>query len=162
MRCEGRIFASVHFALSSRVIACSNLADFASYFRFPPALWVFLAEAWNRSRSPYMICYHSPRHMINEYEFDLELLAQIPTSMHGSKEGHTGYLYQRKGLTEKDMKAYIEDSPCDPVFQESYQLVKAGLNPLSEAVDKKVEENWASRRATTRSVAKKSGVVLSK
>ena len=100
--------------------------------------------------------------MINEYEFDLELLAQIPTSMHGSKEGHTGYLYKRKGLTNEDVQAYIEDSPCDPVFQESYELVQAGLNPLSKAVDKKVEENWSSGPSTTRSVAKKSGVILSK
>lgn len=100
--------------------------------------------------------------MIGDYEFDLELLAQIPTSMHGSKEGHTGYIYQRKGLKEKDVQVYIQDSPCDPVFEESYQLVQAGLNTLSKAVDKKVEESWASRRSMTRSVAKKNGVILSK
>lgn len=109
-----------------------------------------------------MICYHNPKVMISDYEFDLELLAQIPTSMHGSKEGHTGYIYQRRGLTKKDVQAYVEDSRCDPVFQESFDLVKAGLDPLSRAVDKKVEKNWASKRSMTRSEAKKSGVILSK
>ena len=131
-------------------------------YSFPPKLWVFLSEAWNRSRSPYLICFHSPKTMIDDYNFDLELLAQIPTSMHGSKEGHTGYIYQRKGLKPNYVRAYIERSPCDKVFKESYQLVQAGLDTLREAVDKQVEDHWSFSRSMTRSVAREKGVILSK
>ena len=50
---------------------------------------------WNRSRSSYLICFHSPRDIIDSYEFHVKLLVQTPTSMHGSNEGHAGYVYER-------------------------------------------------------------------
>lgn len=130
---------------------------------FPPKLWVHLAEAWNRSKSPFLICYHGPRTIINDYEFEVELLAQMPTSMHASGEGHTGYIYQRQGLTQKDIDTYIAKAKCDKVFKEAYQQVQSGLGPLLQAVDRTVSENWTSRgRSMTRSEARKHGVVLSK
>ena len=130
--------------------------------RFPPALWVYLSEAWNRSKSPYMICFHGPKSIIDSYEFDVELLAQMPTSMHGSKEGHTGYIYQRKGLRKQEAQAYIQDAPCDPVFLEAYNQVRGGLSVVRQAVDEKVEETWSSRRSMTRAAARQHGVILSK
>merc|ERR1711935_355086 len=73
---------------------------------FPPPLWTKLSEMWNSSGSSselegsrnceYLICYHGPKAIIEDYEFDVTLLAQMPTSMHGSKEGHMGYIYKRK------------------------------------------------------------------
>ncbi|CAB9514414.1 Histone methylation protein DOT1 [Seminavis robusta] len=129
---------------------------------FPPKLWVYLSEAWNRSQSPYMICFHGPRTLINDYEFEVELLAQTPTSMHASGEGHQGYIYQRKGLTDKTVQAFIENAPCDKVFERAKTLVQSGLEPLREVVDQTVAENWTSRRSMTRSEAKRHGIVLSK
>lgn len=62
---------------------------------FPPFLFHQLAEMFNRSQSEYLICYHGPRLMIDDYGFNIELIVQTPTSMHGSAEGHTGYIYRR-------------------------------------------------------------------
>ena len=109
-----------------------------------------------------MICFHGPRAIIDNYEFEVELLAQIPTSMHGSKEGHTGYVYQRKGLTKKDAENYIENASCDPLFQTPYDQVKSGLNALRASVDKTIDENWSAKRSMTRSAARKNGIILSK
>merc|ERR1712037_324581 len=53
---------------------------------FPPKLFKKLSTMWNRSQSMYLICYHSPRIMITRYCFDLELLVQSSTLMHGSSE----------------------------------------------------------------------------
>jgi Histone methylation protein DOT1 len=53
---------------------------------FPPDLWVKLAGIWNRSASPYLICFHAPKDIVESYGFDVELLAQTQTSMHGSNE----------------------------------------------------------------------------
>ena len=91
-------------------------------------------------------------------------MAQIPTSMHGSKEGHTGYVYQRNGMTKPQIHSYVAKATCDPVFKDAYQHVQAGLETLSQIVDETVEKNWgASRgRSMTRSAAKKHGVILSK
>ena len=66
---------------------------------FPPALWCVLSDMWNRSTSQYLICYHGPKDIIHSYEFDVELVTQTPTSMHGSKEGHMGYIYRRTATT---------------------------------------------------------------
>lgn len=131
-------------------------------FSFPPSLWVYLSEAWNRSKSPYMICFHGPRSIIDTYEFEVELLAQTPTSMHGSKEVHQGYIYQRKDLRKLDAEAYIANAPCDNVFQESYEQVKTGLDTLRQGIDEKVQETWSARRSTTRSVARKNSIILSR
>ena len=146
----------------SRRIGPVSLKTHISSTRFPPPLWVYLSEAWNRSRSPFLICFHSPK-TIDDYEFDAELVAQIPTSMHASGEGHTGYIYQRKGMTQEEIDAYVSSAPCDKVFKKAYGQVQSGLESLQQVVEQTVEENWTSRgRSMTRSEARKHGVVLSK
>jgi len=153
---------------------------------FPPPLWTKLSKMWNRSGSSvsgsepegtrnceYLICYHGPRAIIEDYEFDVELLAQIPTSMHGSKEGHTGYVYKRKSkLTvakshksqsggEKQRTSSRRAVKCDPLFQHSWDLVQKGLGPLHEQVSKQLEETLGggrrTRRSTQRALTRASG-----
>jgi hypothetical protein len=81
-----------------------------------------------------MICYNGPKNIIDCYEFDVELIAQLPTSMHGSKEGHMGYFYKRK------TPVLSTGQECDEAFEESWNLVKSGLGPLKEAVDAEMAE----------------------
>jgi hypothetical protein len=101
---------------------------------------------WNRSSSEYLICYHSPKAIIDDYDFDVELLAQTPTSMHGSKEGHTGYIYRRNPSKKKR-----ESTECDALFQKSWDLVQKGLEPLHEDVSQQFHETMGSGRRTRRS-----------
>ncbi len=68
---------------------------------FPPNLFNQLSEMFNRSDSPYLICYHAPKLIIERYRFNVQLIVQTPTSMHGSSEVHTGYLYRRIGIDDK-------------------------------------------------------------
>ena len=110
---------------------------------FPPQLWLKLSDMWNASRSRYLICYHSPKDIIHDYEFDVELVTQMPTSMHGSKEGHMGYIYKRNGGVKP---ATIET--CDPIFTASWELVKNGLEELHEHVSKHVSDVMGSGRKT--------------
>ena len=70
-------------------------------FRFPPKLFKQLGEMFNRSESPYLICYHGPKLMVERYGFNVELIVQSSTSMHGSSECHMGYLYRRVGVEKK-------------------------------------------------------------
>eukprot|EP00551_Chaetoceros_affinis_P018900 CAMPEP_0203716554 /NCGR_PEP_ID=MMETSP0092-20131115/1181_1 /ASSEMBLY_ACC=CAM_ASM_001090 /TAXON_ID=426623 /ORGANISM="Chaetoceros affinis, Strain CCMP159" /LENGTH=308 /DNA_ID=CAMNT_0050595133 /DNA_START=275 /DNA_END=1201 /DNA_ORIENTATION=+ len=80
---------------------------------FPPKLFKQLADMFNRSHSPYLICYHGPRLMIDRYGFNIELIVQAPTSMHGSSEGHMGYIYRRvqasKSLSKEDNEEDEDD-----------------------------------------------------
>jgi len=109
---------------------------------FPPSLWLKLSGMWNASRSRYLICYHSPKDIIHNYEFEVELVTQMPTSMHGSKEGHMGYIYKRNG----DVKRATNE--CDPIFAASWDMVRNGLSELHEHVSKHVSDVMGSGRKT--------------
>lgn len=121
---------------------------------FPPSLFDELAEMFNRSKhSKYLICFHGPRLIIEDYGFDVELLKQIPTSMHGSKEIHSGYVYKRKySLSEIDnLPTKIplneeEEVCCDPLFQDAYGTVKKGLNAVLEVVKEQIDKDMSAGR----------------
>lgn len=124
---------------------------------FPPGLWSSLAKMWNSSHSPYLICYHNPRHIIGKYEFDAELITQISTSMHGSSEVHTGYLYKR-GLPSSAKK--LNNRKCDKLFLESSKMVQ-DFDALQKYVESQVDSGNISRRVT-RAEARKQGILHSK
>ena len=114
---------------------------------FPPKLWLELSKMWNRSTSPYLICYHGPKYIIKKYKFDVELLIQTPTSMHGSKEGHMGYIYRRNhnsNETEQPLQ-------CDPYFAPSVDIVNGGLDQIRQHVNSKLNERMESMTRRTRS-----------
>ena len=128
---------------------------------FPPDLWVDLSEMWNRSHSEYLICYHGPKNIIESYGFHVELLTQTPTSMHGSKEGHMGYLYKRTYPQNAILKSTArtvnvdngrgEMVPCDKLFLDSWKLVQSGLGPLRSNVKEQFKEtNEAGPRTRAR------------
>jgi len=130
---------------------------------FPPSLWVDLSEMWNNSDSgscQYLICYAMPKKIIDEYDFNVELLAQIPTSMHGSKENHMGYIYRRTNSHQKVSKGKRKKAiACDPLFKPSYDLVRRSLEELEREVDRQVEVEMGGSQRTTRSRQK---IVFSK
>uniref|UniRef100_A0A7S4AKE0 DOT1 domain-containing protein n=1 Tax=Pseudo-nitzschia australis TaxID=44445 RepID=A0A7S4AKE0_9STRA len=121
---------------------------------FPPELWIQLSNMWNASDAgdcQHLICYAGPKDVIESYEFDVELLTQMPTSMHGSKESHMGYIYRRmtkKKGSKRGGKAPKTSVPCDPLFRPSYNLVQKGLKQLESEVDRQVEEEMGGSRRT--------------
>lgn len=113
---------------------------------FPPTLWCELSEMWNRSSSSYLICFHGPKDTISSYEFAVELVVQTSTSMHGSKEGHTGYIYRRTPCTKAQSSS--QSPACDPYFAETWEKVLSGFDSLKNHVDSKVDENMQSGTLT--------------
>lgn len=123
---------------------------------FPPKLFDQLAIMFNRSQSPYLICYHGPKIMIDRYGFEIELLAQTPTSMHGSSEGHSGYIYCRvKRRTNPKLNNkcprirtdHSDEFACDPMFQQAWESTRRDLKKLSKDVKKIVIDNLSSSRS---------------
>ena len=107
---------------------------------FPPALWKRLATIWNNSNPntcQYLICF-VPEKKLEEYDFAVEFVAEADTSMHGSGEHHTVYLYKRS------KPVY---SLCDPLFQSSYNLLKRGLNPLKNFVNEQLNTEESCKRS---------------
>ena len=96
---------------------------------------------FNRSQSEYLICYHSPKAIIGSYEFDVELIAQTQTSMHGSKEGHMGYIYRRNTPIRR-----AKQDACDELFKPSLRLVKNGLEALHRDVTRQMDEIMGTGR----------------
>ena len=108
---------------------------------FPPDLWERLATIWNNSNPntcKYLICF-SPEKKMKEYDFAVEIVAEADTTMHGSGEHHTVYLYKRS----KPPADW-----CDPLFQSSYNLVKkGGLNRLKSFVDEQLNTEESCKRS---------------
>ena len=97
--------------------------------------------------------------MIERYEFDVELVVQMPTSMHGSAEGHMGYIYKRiqpKSSKKSGKKKQVlcgnggenlpEDIPCDKLFAEPWRQVRGDFNDYKNKVQEDVIESLSSRR----------------
>mmetsp|Transcript_48872 Transcript_48872/g.59123 ORF Transcript_48872/g.59123 Transcript_48872/m.59123 type:complete len:383 (+) Transcript_48872:100-1248(+) len=121
---------------------------------FPPSLFDTLAKMFKRSKSKYLICYHSPRIMIDRYGFEIELICKEATSMHGSSEGHTCYFYKRIGC-EYDANPSIDKTRCDPLFSGALKLVQSGLDELADSVEEQfVEEMGAGRPRRSRRAPK--------
>jgi len=113
---------------------------------FPPKLFEKLSEMFNRSSSSYLICYHPPRLIVDRYKFVVELLCQQNTTMHGSSENHTGYIYRRKTARPIRGTQRNKNIPCDPLFKESWEHVQMGLDHMCELVDKKLSTALESGR----------------
>eukprot|EP00814_Leptocylindrus_danicus_P017398 CAMPEP_0116034956 /NCGR_PEP_ID=MMETSP0321-20121206/20007_1 /TAXON_ID=163516 /ORGANISM="Leptocylindrus danicus var. danicus, Strain B650" /LENGTH=362 /DNA_ID=CAMNT_0003511549 /DNA_START=18 /DNA_END=1106 /DNA_ORIENTATION=- len=153
------------FLKHGNILEAKSMDPFTHVFMFdigfPPTLFKKLAQMFNRSKSPYLICFHGPKLMIDRYGFKVELLVQTPTNMHGSSEVHTGYVYKRKGMRkpraglaviEEDSDEEVcntgdlPDVPCDPYFREPWQIVRRGLDSLTEVVAEQVQNDLGSGR----------------
>lgn len=149
------------------VLDCHDIQDAQSFdpfthvymfsIGFPPTLWLHLAEMWNRSSSGYLICFHSPKTIVEDYGFEVELITQAPTSMHGSKEGHTGYLYRR--LSPAAPSKPSTTLRCDPLFQPAWDLARGSLEHLHEVVSERLDEemNQSARGRRMRPRSKRTG-----
>jgi hypothetical protein len=115
---------------------------------FPPKLWEKLSKIWNQSRSKYLVCYHGPKDIINAYKFDAELVVQTATSMHGSKESHSGYIYRRRLSKASSANHEGKDESCDPFFASACAKVNEGIVALKKEVDAKLEARMGSRTTT--------------
>jgi hypothetical protein len=72
--------------------------------------------------------------------------------MHGSSEGHSGYIYKRtqpscrnSGRAATRMNT---TTLCDPIFHDAYELVKSGFEPLYKAISDRVQKELYGSRAT--------------
>jgi len=135
---------------------------------FPPKLFKQLGKMFNRSQSPYLICYHGPRLMVDRYGFDVELIIQASTSMHGSSENHTGYIYRRaQAHSKKGRKNMIKNKcpvgcedlphnvPCDPLFVDAWRSTRRDIKPLLKDVNSLVTKSLSSQRPSRKRKATK-------
>lgn len=119
---------------------------------------------FNNSQSEYLICYHGPKLMKERYGFNVELIIQTPTSMHGSAEGHMGYIYRRdedvKQNNAKACKTKTHGVACDPLFADAWKMCREGLDPLLKYTSDEVEKQWGvnNKRVTRASRKKSSGL----
>lgn len=127
---------------------------------FPPALFYEIADRFNRSRCPYLICYHGPRLIAERYGFEVELITQVQTSMHGSSEGHTAYFYKKKPVAppnagtaggSSSTRATRAAAPaCDPLFKAGLDLCKGPRDALGDWVRSQMAAQFASPRPARR------------
>jgi protein-arginine kinase activator protein McsA len=97
--------------------------------------------------------------MIETYEFDVELIVQTTTSMHGSSEVHTGYIYKRAQKSKSagsKCKTKTFGVLCDPLFAKAWKICKSGLDGVLKHVAQQADEHIGStEKRITRSASKK-------
>lgn len=98
--------------------------------------------------------------MIDEYGFHMELVVQSKTlSMHGSAEGHTGYIYRRNYDIKSSniaagCKTKTHGISCDPLFAKAWELCRDSVKALSKFTSNEVETHWGeTKKRVTRSSA---------
>lgn len=116
---------------------------------FPPNLFLHIAECLrNSSSAKWVLCYHGPKLMCNEYGFEMELVKQLATSMHGSGEGHTAYLYKCTHAKARQAAARPAARPTDEqVLLSSDPVWKGGLELLAKK-DVSALRDWVRARQT--------------
>ena len=99
--------------------------------------------------------------MIDIYGFHIDLLVQSNTSMDGSAEGHTGYIYRRNYDIKSSnvvagCKTEIQGVSCDLRFQLAYLLSKYQIpvKVKQDSIKSRIERSQEKR--STRSIAEKS------
>lgn len=133
---------------------------------FPPPLQQSIARKFNSSQyAECLVSYRPPRRVIEEYGYAVEFVTQLPTSMHGSGEGHTAYFYRRSnsapklsaaqtadkytkvklaarpGMAEKDVNVL-----CDKLFADCVKLAAGDVEALQAEADKVVDETLNATR----------------
>lgn len=68
--------------------------------------------------------------------------------MHGSSEGHTGYLYRRSSATTSK-----DESLCDPLFKEARRVVETGYECVVDKVDSSLNQIHGTRSRRSLRVA---------
>lgn len=130
---------------------------------FPPPLQQSIANKFNTSvHARYLVSYRPPHRVIHEYGYNVELVDQLSTSMHGSGEVHTAYFYKRI-LTESPavprnaIKVVIPRRPgfvgekdvevvCAEAFVDAVKLAVGPLSALKQHVKKIADANMSAER----------------
>lgn len=128
---------------------------------FPPPLQQSIARKFNESvHARYLVSYRPPNRVINEYGYKVELVDQVPTSMHGSHEIHTAYFYRRTNKPSsrkssdlilripgrRQLKEADVDVVCDPAFYDHSRLAVGCLSELQSFVTSAALANMESER----------------
>ena len=84
--------------------------------------------------------------MIEKYGFDIELIVQASTSMHGSAEGHMGYIYRRSSPKTTPSCTKNGNIQCDPRFSDAFSLVHQNPDHIRNVIKQQLKETLTSTR----------------
>ena len=114
----------------------------------PPELLLNMSGKFNRSQARFLICFHDPPTMIEDYGFNIELIVQVSTRMHGPPgEQHMCYIYHHTGIQPINASKRL---PCDPLFLGAWMKSQEGLESLRKDADGKVQAELDFKYERTR------------
>ena len=96
---QGKLLSGTNFLVGD-VDTAASMDPFTHVYMydlgFPPPLQQSIARKFNSSvHARFLVSYRPPHRVIDEYGYAVELVEQLPTSMHGSGESHMAYVYRR-------------------------------------------------------------------
>jgi len=98
---------------------------------FTPPVMNAIAKAFNSSSSAqYLVSYHKPRKIIYMHGFLVNLVTYVPgTSMHGSGQKRTAWVYKKTRMVEKNTEAKVKTS----VLQRCIKTLKRTTSTVTYA-----------------------------
>ena len=129
------------------------------------------ADIFNRSSNAveYLISFKRPYLIIKRYGFNVELVSQLPTSMHASGEGHQCYIFRRLcvGRTRccssyqaghryegDNFLKKVGGIACDQLFYKAFSLCQLGKDSMSNYISKEVERFYKTKPKRSRKQVK--------
>ena len=112
---------------------------------FPPKLFHRLSKVFNRSGTSvqYFISFQAPTIIIDDYDFNVELICKINTKMHGSDENHMCYMYKRTAHVGNMITCPTRcfGVTCDAQFVPGWKKCRSGLEAFSGHIDAEYKSN---------------------
>jgi len=152
---NGKLLSGVNF-MAGDVEVAESMDPFTHVYMydlgFPPPLQQSIARKFNSSvHCRFLVSYRPPHRVIHEYGYEVVLVDQLPTSMHGSGESHMAYFYKRtnaamssaaaerqpnlKKLTLPQRPGFDEEDEtvfCDKAFMQCAKLAVGPVKALGE------------------------------
>ena len=109
-------------------------------------LMYMIAKLFNNSRrAKHFISYKRPDDIIHVYGFQVKLITQFQTSMHGSGEGHTCYIFRRIGACGVGAEEECHGFPCDRIFRNALETCMGGYDVTKHYVDNEVKRFYQEK-----------------
>jgi hypothetical protein len=159
----GVIFMNLDANNLSSLNPCTHIYQYDT--GFPPLVLQKLATLFNTSYyAEFLISYENPKKVVDDYEYNVDLIGSLTVTMHGSHRRKTAYFYKRKCMPSAIMpsncnkfilpqRSGINEEPieviCDHLFLEG---IKIAVGPLVHlhAYNEKCENNYTKEARPTR------------
>jgi len=130
----------------------------------PPDTMNEIAKAMENSSSvKAFVSFHKPKAIIEDYQFPVQLVGAVSTSMHGSSEGHRAYIFCHKQYKNTFLPSPVQDRQVENDVEdltneiEKVSLRRSCRRVASDLTNKENSISTMSNKLSLKKIANKKG-----